>query len=75
MVYATGVAAALRATKTIPIVMAVGPDVVALGFAKSLAHPGGNITGSTFFVGELLAKRLELLKELAPSMMRAGILL
>ena len=65
----------MRATKTIPIVMAVGPDVVALGFAKSLAHPGGNITGSTFFVGELLAKRLELLKELAPSMMRAGILL
>jgi putative tryptophan/tyrosine transport system substrate-binding protein len=51
--------------------MAVGPDLVALGHVDSLAHPGGNVTGSTFFLAELLAKRLELLKELAPSMTRA----
>ena len=75
VVHATGVAAALQATKTIPIVMAVGPDLVALGLVQSLAHPGGNVTGSTFFLAELLAKRLELLKETAPSMTRAGLLL
>ena len=74
VVHATGVAAALQATKTIPIVMAVGPDLVALGLVQSLAHPGGNVTGSTFFLAELLAKRLELLKEAAPSMTRAGLL-
>ena len=51
--------------------MAVGPDLVALGLVDSLAHPGGNVTGSTPFLAELLAKRLELLKELAPSMTRA----
>src|ERR1700687_2697945 len=55
--------------------MAVGPDLVALGLVDSLAHPGGNITGSTFFLAELLAKRLELLKEIAPSMSRTGLLL
>ncbi len=53
----------------------VGPDLVALGLVESLAHLGGNVTGSTFFLAELLAKRLELLKELAPSMTRTGILL
>jgi len=46
-----------------------------LGLVESLAHLGGNVTGSTFFLAELLAKRLELLKELAPSMTRTGILL
>jgi putative ABC transport system substrate-binding protein len=76
--YATGVYAAQRATKTIPIVMATHADVVALvglGIVASLAHPGGNVTGSTFFVPEIMAKRLEVLKELAPSMTRAGVLL
>jgi putative ABC transport system substrate-binding protein len=72
---ASGVFAARRATTTIPIVMAVGPDPVALGLAVSLAHPGRNITGSTFFVSELMAKRLELLKEVVPSMTRAGVIL
>jgi putative tryptophan/tyrosine transport system substrate-binding protein len=72
---ATGVFAAHRATATIPIVMVVGPDLVALGIVASLAHPGGNITGSTFFLRELMAKRLELLKEVVPSMTRAGVLL
>jgi putative tryptophan/tyrosine transport system substrate-binding protein len=72
---ATGVPAARRATATIPIVQAVGGDLVALGMVASLAHPGGNVTGSTFFAPELMAKRLELLKELVPSMTRAGVLL
>lgn len=75
VVHATGVLAALRATKTIPIVMAVGPDLVAIGAVSSLAHPGGNVTGSSFFLPEIMAKRLELLKEIAPSMTRAGVLL
>jgi putative ABC transport system substrate-binding protein len=73
--YATGVFAARRATATIPIVMAVGPDLVATGVVANLAHPGGNVTGSSFFLPELMAKRLELLKELAPSMTRSGVLL
>jgi putative tryptophan/tyrosine transport system substrate-binding protein len=73
--YANGVFAAQRATMTIPIVQAVGPDLVALGIVASLAHPGGNVTGSTFFLSELMAKRLELLKEVVPTITRAGVLL
>jgi len=73
--YATGVAAAQRATSTIPIVMATYSDAVAMKFAASLARPGGNVTGSTFFYLELMAKRLELLKDVAPSISRVGILL
>jgi putative ABC transport system substrate-binding protein len=76
--YATGVYAAHRATRTIPIVMASHADAVTLvrlGLIASLAHPSGNVTGSTFFVPEIMAKRLEILKELAPSITRAGILL
>jgi putative tryptophan/tyrosine transport system substrate-binding protein len=70
--YATGVPAAQRATATIPIVMAAYANV---GIVGSLARPGGNITGSTFFLPELMAKRLELLKEVVPPMTRAGVLL
>ncbi len=73
--FATGVVAARGATTTIPIVMATSADPVALGFAASLARPGGNVTGSTFFYFELMAKRLELLKEVKPSMTRVGVLL
>jgi ABC-type uncharacterized transport system substrate-binding protein len=73
--YATGVYAAQRATKTIPIIMAAGPDVVAMGIVQSLSRPGGNITGLTFFFPELMAKRLALLKEVVPSMSRTGVLL
>ena len=59
-------------TATIPIVMANGGDPVASGIAASLAHPGGNVTGMTFFYPELMAKRLEVLKQVAPSTTRAG---
>ncbi len=66
--------AAKRATTTIPIVMASVGDPVAAGFVASLARPGGNITGLTFFVPELSAKRLELLKETVARVTRAAFL-
>ena len=67
--------AAKGATATIPIVMAeVGGDPVAEGIIASLARPGGNITGSTFFSPELAAKRIELLKEILPRVTLAGAL-
>jgi putative ABC transport system substrate-binding protein len=72
---AQGVRAAQAATTTIPIVAATVADAVATGLIASLAHPGGNVTGLTFFDPELMAKRLELLQEVAPSNARAAILL
>src|SRR5262249_59620786 len=58
-----GTRAAKQATTTIPIVMAVSGDAVATGLLARLAHPGGNITRSSFFNPQLAAKRLELPKE------------
>ena len=58
--------AAKHATGTIPIVMVHSGDAVIAGLVADLARPGGNITGSTFFVPELMAKRLELLKDAIP---------
>jgi len=72
---ASGVPAARRVTSTIPIVQAVGADLVASGIAASLAHPGGNVTGLTFFFAELMAKRLELLKQIVPSTAQVGVLM
>jgi putative ABC transport system substrate-binding protein len=46
-----------------------------MGLVASLAHPGGNITGQTFLVPELVAKRLQFLEQIVPSMTRAGVLL
>jgi putative ABC transport system substrate-binding protein len=73
--YRPAVPAAKRATSTIPIVMATYGDAVATGLIASLANPGGNLTGLTFFNPELMVKRLELLKEIVPSTTQAGVLL
>ncbi|MET4039785.1 ABC transporter substrate-binding protein [Bradyrhizobium sp. RT6a] len=70
-----GILAAHNATTRIPTVMIVGPDLVTIGLAASMAHPGGNITGQTFFLIELAAKRLEILAGLAPSTRRVGVLM
>jgi putative ABC transport system substrate-binding protein len=67
--------AAKKATTTIPIVMAIVGNPVETGIVASLARPGGNITGSSFFWSELNAKRLELMKDLNPSLARAGVLM
>jgi len=70
-----GVLAAKHATTTIPIVIAQTGDAVATGVVASLARPGGNVTGMTFFGPELAAKRLELLKEVVPNLVHAAALI
>jgi len=66
--------AAHDATDTIPIVTIVSGDPVAGGLAQSLAKPGGNLTGVSYYATELTAKRLELLKELIPGIATVGVL-
>ena len=66
--------AAKKVTKTIPIVMITQVDPVAAGLVKSLARPGGNITGLATLQRALSGKRLELLSEVVPRLSRVGIL-
>ena len=63
------------ATATIPIVFVTGSDPVAMGFVASLNQPGGNVTGATFIVSELVPKRVQLLRELLPKAVVVGLLL
>jgi ABC-type uncharacterized transport system substrate-binding protein len=66
--------AAKNATSTIPIVMTVVVDPVATGLVASIARPGRNITGSSIMAPELVAKQLELLREVVPQVSRVAIL-
>jgi putative ABC transport system substrate-binding protein len=63
-----------EATVTIPIVMGFDNDPVGSGFVASLARPGGNITGLSSLSPEISGKRLELLKEIVPSLSRVAVL-
>ena len=65
---------AKQATKAIPIVMAAIADPVGAGFVASLARPGGNITGLSLMHSDLVAKQLELLKEVLPKVSRMAVL-
>ena len=76
VIFASGSAAVAplrRATRTVPIVFVVTPDPVGAGFVESLARPGGNITGFTPYEYGIGAKWLEVLKEIAPSVVRVAV--
>jgi putative ABC transport system substrate-binding protein len=67
-------AALQQASRTVPVVMAQGIDPVGNGYVESLARPGGNITGFIQFEYSLAGKWMELLKQVAPSVTRVGVL-
>jgi ABC-type uncharacterized transport system substrate-binding protein len=64
----------LQATSTVPIVFIAAVDPVGAGFVESLAHPGGNVTGFAQFDYSLSGKWLEILKQVAPAVVRAGVI-
>jgi putative ABC transport system substrate-binding protein len=70
----TAALAAKRATTSIPIVVAESGDPVAIGLVASLARPGGNVTGLSLMDPDLTAKRLQLLKEVAPGISHVAVL-
>ncbi len=65
--------AALKVSSEVPIVLAISSDPVGLGMAKSLAHPGGNVTGVMTLSPEITVKRLELLKDTVPGATRIAV--
>jgi putative ABC transport system substrate-binding protein len=69
-----GPLAAKRATSTIPIVMTAAGDPLGSGLVASLAQPGGNVTGMSLMVPDIAGKRLELLKEILPRLVRVAVL-
>jgi putative ABC transport system substrate-binding protein len=66
--------AARKATSTIPIVMASVGDALGAGYVASLARPGGNVTGLTLVATDQSAKRLQLVKEIVPNLVRVAVL-
>jgi putative ABC transport system substrate-binding protein len=66
-------ATVMRATSTIPIVLAAAVDPVASGFVQSLAHPGGNVTGLSLQSSEIGTKRLEILREAIPGLRHLAV--
>ena len=73
-VASAAISAAQKATATIPIVMATTGDPVGSGFVRSLAHPGGNITGLSNMGGEIGPKLLDLTRSILPTLSRVGLL-
>ena len=67
-------AAVQRETQTVPIVFTVVADPIGSGFIKSLSRPGGNITGLLYYESTVAEKWLELLKQIAPQMMRVAVM-
>ena len=66
--------AAKEVTRTVPIVMSLVIDPVGSGLIPSLAHPGGNVTGTSIMAPDLVGKQLELLKEMVPKISRVAVL-
>ncbi len=70
---ATTIGYAIKTTKTVPIVMVGSGDAVSRGYVKSLAQPGGNVTGLSSYLEGQEAKRMELLKETLPTISRVAV--
>jgi putative tryptophan/tyrosine transport system substrate-binding protein len=69
-----GTRAAIEATRTIPIVMALVGDPVGMGFVKNLSRPGANVTGVSNLTVELVSKRLQIVKEVVPAAKRVAVM-